>query len=165
VRQAVGSDIADDEAVRDVEFPRQGLVALARRIALQVDAVADDDDLAGRDAAADEVRLEGIGKRDDRCRAAVEKQLYPFEEPDDPADPDGIDGDDRAGPQIAVKNCGEVAMTMSGRGWSSPAITALTMKLMKSRLRSTTPLLAAMKVLTRMTVMPSIDSRRYQWFL
>ena len=63
-----------------------------------------------------------------------------------------------AQPPTAAKNWGEVAAITSGRLSNNPATKALTMKLRKSRVRNTTPSLAAMNVFTRTTRMPDIVS-------
>ena len=60
----------------------------------------------------------------------------------------------RAQPPTAAKNWGEVATIRSGFSSNRPAMPAETMKLRKSKLRSTTPWLAAMKVFTRTTRIP-----------
>ena len=67
-----------------------------------------------------------------------------------------------AQPPTAAKNCGEVATTTSGRCCARPPKNAVNMKDRKSAVRSTIPSLAAIKVLTLTTRMPSRSSTWYQ---
>ena len=69
-----------------------------------------------------------------------------------------------AHPATAVKNWGDVAAIRSGFSCHRAAAKPVTMKLRKSRVRRTTPLLEAMKVLTRTTRIPDMSSVRYHRF-
>src|SRR5262249_34264842 len=101
MRHAVSPEIAHDEFAGEPPFRRELYIARLRRVARQIEAVADDVDFVGDDAAADEVCLEGRGERDDQAAPPIQEELEGFDEGDEPALLDRADGEDRARPEIA----------------------------------------------------------------
>ena len=79
VGHPMGADVADDELAADSPRIGEGLVARARAISGQIDAVHDHGDLLRGNAARHEAVLERTRQRDHRGGVVVEVQLEPFQ--------------------------------------------------------------------------------------
>ena len=101
VGHAERADIGDHELALVTQRLPQCRVRVARPPERQVDAVGDDLDLAGVDAARGEIVAECGRDGDHPRRAAIEAKHDALEQPEDHAVPAGADRRDRFGPDVA----------------------------------------------------------------